>query len=272
MIYPPGISIKTISDPITFEAIELLSKSIFSTFETSYVIFKTPDADALKTELMRMIRSTGRKSESYHAPYGTEWDLSSPDEEIRKGAAALFKGLFPEAKQLGAELLVIHGSYEPILENERKTRVSQLRKSLIELDAELKRNSFRIAVELLPRSCIGNTAEELLEVIAGFDDTFGVCLDVNHMMGRGKELAQTVITLGQKLYSLHISDYGGIDECHWLPGKGIIDWEAFFNALQTVNYKGIFNYELRLTERSVKERIAAVEKNYTDFILPLMKK
>jgi sugar phosphate isomerase/epimerase len=43
----------------------------------------------------------------------------------------------------------------------------------------------KIAVELLPRSCIGNTASELLSIVNKVDSPFvGICLDVNHLMDK----------------------------------------------------------------------------------------
>jgi sugar phosphate isomerase/epimerase len=50
--------------------------------------------------------------------------------------------------------------------------------------------------------------------------------------------------VGEKIVTLHVSDYDGIDERHWLPGEGCIDWQALRAALCEVGYDGVWMYEL----------------------------
>ena len=268
MILPLGISVKSIANPLTHEVIGLLSKSLFRTFETTPEIFAGAEADALKTAFSRMVRSSGRASPTFHASYGSQHDLSAPDESTRIGAVASLQADFHEAKRFDAELVVVHASFEPIAPESRTAHLAQLRQSLHELEGGLKKSGLRLAVELLPRTCIGNTAEELLAILEGFDETFGVCLDVNHMMDRADDLPRTVRALGRRLLSLHISDYGGVDEDHALPGTGVVPWESLLAALAAIGYRGVFNYEVCLPGLSPAERIAAVERNYTTFIRP----
>lgn len=266
MILPLGISLKSIADPLTHEAIGLLSQSLFRTFETTPRIFAGAEADALKTAFSRMVRSSGRASPTFHASYGPRHDLSAPDETIRIGAVAALQAEFDEARRFDAEWVVVHASFEPIAPESRTAHLARLRRSLHEIEGGLKKSGLRLAVELLPRTCIGNTAEELLAILEGFDETFGVCLDVNHMMDRADDLPRTVRALGRRLLSLHISDYGGVDEDHALPGTGVVPWESLLAALAAIGYRGVFNYEVRLPGLSPAERIAAVERNYTTFI------
>ena len=47
----------------------------------------------------------------------------------------------------------------------------------------------------------------------------------------------------QRITALHISDYDGIDEKHWPPGKGIIDWNLVLESLQSAGYSGPFLLE-----------------------------
>jgi sugar phosphate isomerase/epimerase len=120
-----------------------------------------------------------------------------------------------------------------------------------------------VAIELLPRTCLGNTVEELGELIRRLgDETFGVCLDVNHLMDRYGELPDEIRKLGPRLITTHLSDYDGVDEKHWLPGRGVIDWKAVKEALGEIGYKGPFNYECHLPGDTPGERIQAVEENF----------
>jgi sugar phosphate isomerase/epimerase len=42
---------------------------------------------------------------------------------------------------------------------------------------------------------------------------------------------------------LHISDYDGVDERHWLPGQGIINWSEVVESLVSIDYGGPFMFE-----------------------------
>ena len=47
-----------------------------------------------------------------------------------------------------------------------------------------------------------------------------------------------------RLISLHISDYDFINERHWLPGEGKLDWQAILNAFKNIGYNGVWLYEI----------------------------
>jgi len=62
--------------------------------------------------------------------------------------------------------------------------------------------------------------------------------------------------------TLHLSDYDGIDEKHWMPGEGVIDWQAFMLALQEIDYTGPFNYEAKPHGDTPAEKIRDLEANF----------
>ena len=90
-----------------------------------------------------------------------------------------------------------------------------------------------------------NEAWFLLEcLVAPFDPVHvGICLDVNHVMERWKELPEIIARLAPRLRTLHISDYDGVDEMHWFPGQGIIDWPALMNAIRALDHEVLLIYE-----------------------------
>ena len=90
----------------------------------------------------------------------------------------------------------------------------------------------------------------------------GACLDVNHLMDRFTELPQVVASLGPRLFALHLSDYDGVDEKHWPPMQGVIDWAGFLSALNDVGFAGPLNYEARLDGQTPAERLESLERNY----------
>ena len=198
-----GISVKTIANPLTDEALDALERSGFETFETNPVNFQTPEFDhGLVDKFIAMKRRTGKTSPTFHAPYGGGWDLSALDEDARRQAVAKLVGLFPLATELESRIIVEHPSGEPVRPDERGARIAQLRKSLAELEAPLRAAGFQLALELLPRTCLGNTAAELLAILDGFGPVFGACLDVNHLMGRIRALPDETRLLGGRLLAV----------------------------------------------------------------------
>ena len=83
-------------------------------------------------------------------------------------------------------------------------------------------------------------------------------MDVNHLLWDNAEDA--VLDFGDRIYTLHISDYDKVDERHWLPGKGVIDWKKLIQNLQKIGYQGVFNYESEGTSKEVKENFISLFK------------
>jgi len=85
---------------------------------------------------------------------------------------------------------------------------------------------------------------------------------VNHAMGDYRALPDMVRTLGPRLMTTHLSDYDGVDEKHWMPGRGIINWAQLMTALADIDYQGPFNYESQIEGDTPQERVRSLEQNY----------
>lgn len=47
----------------------------------------------------------------------------------------------------------------------------------------------------------------------------------------------------EQIVTVHISDYDGIDECHWLPGQGIVDFKGIHTALAGAGFDAPIVFE-----------------------------
>lgn len=182
-----------------------------------------------------------------HISFGPVWEFSAVYERSRASAVRLAEEIFARVDPAGPGCYILHGSWEPIADGERPRRLEQLKRSLRELR---ERTAARICVESLPRTCLGNTSRELKDIADGVDG-IDVCLDCNHFLREKPEDA--VAVLGSRIRTTHISDYDFVDERHWLPGTGKIDWNAFIGALEKAGYDGVFNYEVKVPAREIKE-------------------
>ena len=183
---------------------------------------------------------------SYHLPFGPfrVIDISSLHRELRENAINLYTELIAKAGDIGIDKFILHPSGEPIKDEEREERIKYSMQSLDRLAEIAHRHGAVIAVEDLPRSCLGNTAEEVHRLI-GANDKLRVCFDTNHLLTDTN--LNFIRTLSEKIITVHVSDYDFVDEKHWLPGEGKVDWNELFSALKDVNYKGVWMYEIGLT-------------------------
>ncbi len=201
-----------------------------------------PTALSRYTAMVDAARAAGLSVWSTHLPFGGSLDLSQPDTTNRAAAVDLLTACIRWAGQQGIATAVVHPSAEPIEPAARQQRLAHSLGSLRQLAGEAQQAGVTLAVECLPRTCLGNTSAELAELIAGAGD-LPVCLDTNHLLQ--ETLAAFIQRLGSRLRTLHISDYDGLDEKHWLPGMGVIDWVELVDLLAGAGYTGPFLFEVR---------------------------
>ena len=205
--------------------------------------------EALKTfdykEVLRLSKLYGIELWSFHLPFlpFKDIDISSTDEKIRKFSVDLCKGYIEKATEIGIDKFVIHPSAEPISPDERPDRLAASKNSLNELADFAAERGAVIAVEDLPRTCLGNCADEMLEILEA-NEKLRVCFDTNHLLKdtNGNFLKK----VGDKIVTLHISDYDFVDEKHWLPGEGKVDWGEILEGLKSLGYEGVWMYEVGL--------------------------
>lgn len=70
----------------------------------------------------------------------------------------------------------------------------------------------------------------------------GVCLDVNHS-NLGENPVEALGRYGARILTTHISDNDGIQERHWMPGRGVIAWKEWGEAMLAHGYAGPIIYE-----------------------------
>ncbi len=257
--FKPGVSLRFGEIPENDENLYALSKSGLDYVEITYVSYC--DNIAWTDSVRKILANTPIKINSVHAPFSREIDISRLDSGYDYAIQEISKSI-KVTEQLGAGILVIHGSSEPIDDDDRIKRVARCRSSLGILCEKAKSAGIKLAIEMLPRTCLGNTADELQILLEGLPvEYIGFCLDVNHAKDHTK-IPDIVKQLGDRIITLHISDYDGIDEKHWMPFKGLIDWQAFVNALSDIEYNGAFIYEANLEGNTITEKLDNVLSNF----------
>lgn len=185
---------------------------------------------------------------SVHIPFGGPFDISQVNDSLRQNAVAMNLEVMLQSYRIVApQKFVIHPSAEPIPDEERLARIEASKKSLRELAAEAKELGIPLLVENLPRTCLGNTSTELLSIIDGIENT-AICFDVNHLLIESQSVF--IQNTKDKIQTTHMSDYDRINERHWTPGDGVIDWNELLSELVKAGYKGPFIFEASLESKN----------------------
>ena len=151
----------------------------------------------------------------------------------------------------GVRKAVIHvnGGNELTLEERYTRRVEYLGK----LSEYVDGSGITLCVENVPALPESNDAAKIKKMIqdAG-GKNMGICLDTGHFhitrtRGETEETFRDfILSAGDLLQALHITDNNGTEDAHQMPfsARRGVEWQEVMQALQDIDYKGIFNLEI----------------------------
>ncbi|MBQ1186948.1 MAG: sugar phosphate isomerase/epimerase [Clostridia bacterium] len=228
--------------PLTEESFKGLKEAGISDIEISLAYDKYEGLDIAAVK--KLADQNGVNIWSYHLPFSGPWtcDIASHEASVRSKTVDYWSDLIRKAADVGIDKFVVHPSSEPKPEDsERETFINYSKENLDLLAEFAAKQGAVIAVEDLPRTCLGRTADEIADLIS-VNDKLRVCFDTNHLLiDDNLSFAEK---LGSKIVTIHASDYFFVDECHWLPGEGEVDWHALYNKLVEKGYNGVWMYEV----------------------------
>lgn len=189
------------------------------------------------------VRAAGLEWWSLHLPFSRTLDISILDDTERANIMKINTEMITVAGRAGCKVAVLHPSSEPITDDIRAQRLAYSRENIIRLREVCDRVGMKLAVENLPRTCLCNRSQEMIDLLKGTGA--GVVFDTNHSLAEENVAFLNALTAaGLEILTLHISDYDFVDERHRLPGDGINNWTAILAALEKVNYRGPLMYEV----------------------------
>ncbi len=193
-------------------------------------------------EITSLAESRGVRISSVHLPFGpfAEIDPAAREKSVRDHVVSLQTELLNAAGEAGIGLAVIHPSGEPYREEERAERLELAADTIARVTESANAAGVTLCLENLPRTCLCRTSDEMLYFLGRIPD-LRVVFDTNHSLT--EDNVHYIRAVGEKIVTLHVSDYDFIDEKHWLPLEGKNDWPAILGALEEVGYAGRFLYE-----------------------------
>lgn len=178
---------------------------------------------------------------STHLPMRDQYTVVQETAELRAEAVRLNAELIKRGTDIGCDKFVIHPSFIIPQDADRAECIEYSKEALDTLCEIADKLGAKLAVENMIPSCLGRTADELLDIVS-VNDKLGICFDVNHLlMDNHNDFADKVKS---RLITMHISDYDFVKERHWFPGEGKIDWVALYKKICEIGYEGDWIYEL----------------------------
>jgi sugar phosphate isomerase/epimerase len=195
----------------------------------------------------RSIEDHGLAVFSFHAPFGLNLDIASPDRKERRRSLVELITAAHAAAALGAKHFVIHPGPEKEGKPLPEERL-QLRKNAAEsleiLAAECAGKSMRLVLEnMLPHLLLGDPADLKWLMEALQPSGPGFCLDTGHAH-LGGNLKGLTSLFPDQLIMIHAADNRGTHDDHLPPGQGDIDWHGLITDLGEWNFRGVFILEL----------------------------
>ncbi len=183
---------------------------------------------------------------SFHLPFCSSevwcFNPSALSNEIREKTFEHTKQVLDVVIPLGIRYLVIHGSLR-VTPEERDQHIACFIGYIQKLCDYVKPFGITVAVETLKPRCICNGLKELLAIMEGAQrDNLGICFDSNHLLE--EDNYHFLENAGQYVVTTHLSDFDGIDERHWYPGRGINDWKRITKILTDKGYDQPWVFEV----------------------------
>ncbi|MDE2904282.1 MAG: sugar phosphate isomerase/epimerase [Chloroflexota bacterium] len=177
-------------------------------------------------------------------------DLASLDDDDRTRAVAAVASCFEPFAELGGFAVIVHPSGRGDGESraeDLEIRIDAIRHSMDTLTAQAEALGIRLAFENLqhkgaPRPLC--RMEDLRRVVDDYPSTVGICLDTGHANNNGLDPADEARIAGERLIALHMQDTDALEDRHWPPGLGNIDWRRFGAALTEIGFDGAWTFEV----------------------------
>ena len=208
-----------------------------------------PKDFAVYNEGYERIQENQIKLNAIHMPITNEWaDLACQYEEDRKEIVKMFVKLIKELDKYNPSAYVFHPGGFGVNESNYPEYTKRLIESVNVLTEETDK---KICIENMAGKYFLDTSEKMLNFLSHCKNAY-TCVDVNHFYYEKPEDA--ILKYGNRIGTVHISDYDFVKERHLLPKEGKIDWNKVIGAFEKVGYQGVFNYEVldRFTFEQIK--------------------
>lgn len=165
-------------------------------------------------------------------------DLGAPEPGAHAAAVDDLKRCVDWLGTAGGIHLVIHpGGLSGV--EQAPARVDALGRGLIALAEHARGTGVILCVENMPPGVHpGSRMADLFNLVAALDEPgIALALDTGHAHIAATPASET-LAAGRLLRTTHVHDNNGRNDTHLPPGSGTLDWDAWVEALDAIDYRG----------------------------------
>lgn len=246
--WPIGISTGCFYHTPIFDCLEFMVANGFCMLEicSSPKHLDYHDHEAVN-RAARLIERLGMEAYSFHAPFGRDIDITSPDDARRQYSRGEVFAAAEAAAVLKVRYFIFHAGPEEALNcppEERFQRMEYAARTVAEIAEHCRRLRIGFVLENMLGHLFLGRIEDMLWIFGAADTVnVGACLDTGHAYLTGA-LHQVMHKLTGHLKVIHANDNRGTGDDHLPPGQGKIDWHDTLDKLNTIGFNGGFILEL----------------------------
>jgi sugar phosphate isomerase/epimerase len=192
------------------------------------------------------IGDLGMESYSFHAPFTTGIDITSPDPNVRSEALRELRKAAEAAAILKVRYFVIHPGPESsgLPDHERFARMENAVWVLNQAHVYCRDLRVGLVLENMLPHLFAGKVRDLLWILGALESTeIGICLDTGHAH-LAEDVARIVHKLSGHLWMVHANDNRGRYDDHLPPGDGEIDWSRLLAQLNHLHFGGTLILEI----------------------------
>lgn len=91
---------------------------------------------------------------------------------------------------------------------------------------------------------------------------FGFCFDVGHSVFAGYDPREFFAYMGDRITCTHLHDNNGVEDLHFAPFTGVVDWDRLVEGMRLTGYKGPLNFETIGAMEDMPEELQQVNLQY----------
>lgn len=199
-------------------------------------------ADGDPASAIAQVRDAGLLLENIHVPYDGCNALWSADDMQRQAIVDRHIAWLQDCARFAIPVMVMHISQGHELKAVNEHGVASVRRIA------------EVAADLGVVAAIENTRKP--EFIAHLLDEItspqlGMCYDSGHNWLYGEPKAALLVDYGHRLAATHFADNDGVEDLHWLPRDGSVDWAKVAGAFPRQTYTGTIALEVTVQDKEL---------------------
>ncbi|MBN2352723.1 MAG: sugar phosphate isomerase/epimerase [Spirochaetales bacterium] len=216
--------------------VERLRAVRYAGFETVMLWWEDKEmADEAGCEaVVEAVSDIGLEIENVHLPFGGN-DLWSEDEEAREEFVEAYVSRLRACGAAGIPMAVMHVTSGIEIEGPNRYGLE----AMTRIAEAAARARVTLAIENTRKpECV----EFLLENIRS--DRFGLCYDTSHGRLYEPHAFSLLERFPDRVACFHVSDNDGEADRHWIPGRGVVDWDGFASRFPPLYRRGSLSLEV----------------------------